>query len=436
MDVKRSKFSPRFLRCYPSRKQNRCTTPVLIRRKSIYTIGLYLSQLIVVCGSLNTVMKIHELLEAQDYQRIADPSLKWLAQYTYENLNKWPGAHIVQDLLHRFPCDAGVIYRGMNFYTQEKYDEFMQQFKGAQTASIEFGSITSWSESKSEALQFAVTQPTYFLNREVMVAHGEMQAQKERLSGYRGIILSMQVAQGEGIDVNKSGVGHESEVILPPGMHSITIHEQIKKYADQIVDKDVDINQAILSMKVPDMKKSTGDSHSLFDYVMHHHVQELNSQARDHLFQLFKPAPNADIFVHKSEPSDSYGDIDSNKVMFQYWTPCYFLFELYEKGVFEKPAHVSYIKNLAKRIMREAMPVFEKNLIPAEHVDMRLIKQVAQIAGAEDQFTRMLRRTVGAEYQRLQDEGRQINQIKNSKEQEQAMRLHAEKLKQLFSKMR
>lgn len=380
-------------------------------------------------------MKIHELLEAQDYQKISDPSLKWLAQYTYENLNKWPGTHIVQDLLDRFPCDAGVIYRGMNFYTQEKYLEFMSQFKGAQTAQIEFGSITSWSESKSQALQFAVTQPTYFLNREVMVAHGEMQAQKERLSGYRGIILSMQVAQGEGIDVNKSGVGHESEVIMPPGTYSIQVHEQIKKYAHQIMDKEMDINQAILSMTASDMKKSGADTHSLFDYVMHHHVQDLNFKAKNHLFQLFKPAPNADIFVYKSEPSYSYGDAPADKVTFQYWTPLYFLFELYEKGVFDNPAHVSYIKNLAKRIIKQALPVFEKNLVPAEQVDMRLIKQIAHIAGAEDQFTRMLRNTVGAEYQRLQDEGRQINLIKTPGEQEKALRAHAEKLQQLFTKM-
>lgn len=381
-------------------------------------------------------MKIHELLEAQDYQKIKDPSLKWLAQYTYENLNKWPGAHIVEDLLARFPCDAGTIYRGMNFYTQEKYEEFINQFKGAQTAMIEFGSITSWSESKTAAEQFAVTQPTYFLNREVMVAHGEMQAQKERLSGYRGIILSMQVAQGEGIDVNKSGVGHESEVILPPGVHAITIHEQIKKYAHQIADKEVDINQAILNMPPSDMKRTRTDAFTLFDYVMHHHVQELNSRARDHLFQLFKPTPNTEIFVYKSEPSFSYGEVLANKVQFHYWTPCYFLFELYMKGVFEKPAHVNYIKNLAKRIIKQALPVFEKNLVPAEHLDMRLIKQVAQIAGAEDQFSRMLRNTVGTEYQRLQDEGRQINRIKNPQEQEQALRVHTEKLQQLFSKMR
>jgi conjugal transfer/entry exclusion protein len=86
--------------------------------------------------------------------------------------------------------------------------------------------------------------------------------------------------------------------------------------------------------------------------------------------------------------------------------------------------------------MKQAMPVFEKNLIPAEQVDMRLIKQIAQIAGAENQLTSMLRNTVGAEYQRLQDEGRLINQIKSPQEQEKALRIHAEKLQKLFSKMR
>ena len=384
---------------------------------------------------LNMHMKIHELLEAQDYQKIADPSLKWLAQYTYENLNKWPGENIVQDLLQRFPCDAGTIYRGMNFYTQEKYEEFMQQFKGAQTAAIEFGSITSWSESKSQALQFAVTQPTYFLNREVMVAHGEMQAQKERLSGYRGIILSMQVAQGEGIDVNKSGVGHESEIIMPPGTYSIQVHEQIKKYAHQIMDKEVDINQVILSMTASDMKNSTGDTHSLFDYVMHHHISELNAAARAHLFNLFKPDMSKPIFVYNVEPVSRWGETDTTKVQFQYYTPCYYLFELYRKGVFQAPAQKTYIIKLAKQIITQALPVIAQHIIAAERLDTQLIRQVAQIASMEPELNKMLQRSVGAEYQRLEQEGRLINKIKDPKEHEKALRTHSENLKQLLSKI-
>lgn len=387
------------------------------------------------CISLNMHMKVHELLEAQDYQRIADPSLKWLAQYTYENLNKWPGDHIVQDLLQRFPCDAGTIYRGMNFYTQEKYDEFMSQFKGGQTAQIDFGSITSWAHTESGAEQFAVTQPTYFLNREVMVAHGEMSASKERLSGYRGIILSTQVAAGEGIDVNKSGVGHESEVILPPGTHTINIHKQIKKYAHQITDKDVDINQVILNMSVADVKRSSSDAYTLFDYVMHHHISELNSAARAHLFQLFKPDMSKPIFVHKVEPVSSWGETDTTKVSFHYWTPGYFLFELYDQGVFQAPAQRTYVIKLAKQIMRQALPVIAQHIIAAERLDMRLIRQIAKIAHMEPELDKILRSTVGTEYQRLQDVGRQINKIKDPATYEKALRDHAEQLKQLLSKL-
>jgi hypothetical protein len=380
-------------------------------------------------------MKIHELFEAQDYQRIADPSLKWLAQYTYENLNKWPGDHIVQDLLQRFPCDAGTIYRGMNFYTQEKYDEFMSQFKGAQTAQIEFGSITSWAHTELGAEQFAITQPTYFLNREVMVAHGEMTASKERLSGYRGIILSTQVTAGAGIDVNKSGVGHESEVILPPGVYTIHVHKLIKKYAHQLADKDVDINQTILNMNIADVKRSSSDSYTLFDYVMHHHISELNSAARAHLFQLFKPDMSKDIFVYKVDPVSSWGETDTTKVTFHYWTPCYFLFELYEKGVFQAPAQKTYVIKLAKKILSQALPVIAQYMITAERLDMRMIRQIAKIAGMESALDKILRSTVGAEYQRLQDAGRQINKIKDPAAYEKALHDHAEQLKQLLSKL-
>jgi hypothetical protein len=380
-------------------------------------------------------MKVHELLEAQDYQRIADPSLKWLAQYTYENLNKWPGAYIVQDLLQRFPCDAGVIYRGMNFYTKEKYDEFMSQFKGAQTASIEFGSITSWAPTESGAEQFAITQPTYFLNLEVIVADGEMNKAKERMAGYRGIILSTRVTAGAGIDVDKSGVGHESEVILPPGVHTIHVHKLIKKYAHQITDKDVDINQAILNMNIADMKRSSSNTYTLFDYVMHHHISDLNSKARAHLFKLFQPDEGKPIFDSKVDTVSSLGATDSTKVQFHYWTPCYFLFELYKQGVFQAATQKKDIIKLAKQIMREALPVIEEHIIAAERFDGQLIKTIAEIAGMESALDKMIKRTVGPEYRRLEDVGRAINKITDPKEHEKALHNHKETLKQLLSKI-
>lgn len=380
-------------------------------------------------------MKISELLEAQDYNRIKDPSLKWLGQYTYEGQNKWPGAHIIQDLLERFPCDAGMIYRGMNFYTKDEYDKFIQQFGGDDQAELEFGSITSWSADVKTASQFALTQPTYFVNMAVVVAHGEMQKNRERLSGYRGIILSMQINKGEGIDVAKSDVGHESEVILPPGTHQIQIHQVIKRYADQISDKEVDINQAVMRMKASDLKSDRSDHHTLFDYVVQHHVHELSDAARNHIFKLVKPKSEVQLFMHEAQPSMRFGEVKSDKVHFHYWVPAWQLFELYDQGVFTNPTHITYVKNLAKRIIKQALPVFEKYVIPAEWLDMRLIKHVAQVADQLPQFTNMLKRTVGAEYHRLQDEGRLINQISDHKQREKSLEDHVEKLRELMKKM-
>jgi len=131
----------------------------------------------------------------------------------------------------------------------------------------------------------------------------------------------------------------------------------------------------------------------------------------------------------------SLGATDSTKVQFHYWTPAYFLFELYEKGVFQAATQKAYVIKLAKQIMREALPVIAQHIIAAERLDMRLIRQIAKIAGMESALDKILRTTVGAEYQRLQDAGRLINKIKDPVAYEKALHDHAEQLKQLLSKL-
>jgi hypothetical protein len=247
--------------------------------------------------------------------------------------------------------------------------------------------------------------------------------------------LSTQIASGAGIDVNKSGVGHESEVILPPGVYMINVHKQIKKYAHQIADADVDINQVIINMSVADVKKSGASEATLFDYVMHHHVSELNPAARAHLFKLSQPDPHKPMFVYKVEPVSSWDHTPDHKVTFQYYIPCYHVFALYKQGVFQAPAQKASVVKWAKQIMREALPVFALHIIAAERMDMGLIRQVAQIAGMEPELDRMLQRTVGAEYKRLGDQGRLINKIQDPKAHEKALRDHSEQLKQLMSKI-
>lgn len=378
----------------------------------------------------------HMISEAQDYDRIQDPSLKWLAQYTYENLNKWPHSHIIQDLLQRFPSQSGVIYRGINFSNVEQYAEFMQPFQGQDTAELTFPSVTSWSADKRTAHQFAITQPTYFLNRDIMMAHDVMHKQRERLSGYRGVILSMRVDHGAGIDVDASGVGHESEVIMPPGTYQVRVQEQILTYADQLKQMDTTIDQVIQNVKsVSDLQK-THETHSFVDHVLHHHMHALSDASRDHLFKLLKPRAGEPVFKYVAEPHVTWGDSLDDQVNVHYHTPALRLFDYYKQGLFVSTTHVNQIRKLAREVWKQMIPMLKSHLVHAVRVDMRVIRMVAQIAHAETELDQILRDTVGAEYHRLQQVGREINQIPDDQARARAIRDHTQALTDLLQKIK
>jgi hypothetical protein len=380
-------------------------------------------------------VKISHLQEARDHESFKDKADAWLARYTYENLDKWPGRDTILTLLDRYPSKQGKIYRGINFSTQQDYDNFMQQFGGNSQAVLEFSGITSWSHSKSQAQQFAVTQPTYFLNKEVMVAHGVMKKNKERLAGHRGVILETVIKQGDGIDVDASGLGHESEVILPPGSWHVSITQQLKKYQHQLEDGDAHIDQVIQRTTSVEDTKGSGGHHSFFEYVLHHHSDQISNKSRSHIFSLFKPSDSMPAFVYTATPAYVWGKEEENLTDFDYHIPGARLFDLYLAGIFVDPKHQRWIKQLAAKVVSMAVPVLEKHIISARRVNMHALNMVADIAGQQSQLAQVLRNTVGAEYQRLQTQGREINRIRDPRDHERAIKAHTEALSALLNKL-
>lgn len=380
-------------------------------------------------------MKICHLQEAKHHAAITDKADAWLAKYTYENLDKWPGNEVMRTLIDRYPSKSGKIYRGINFATSQQYEEFVSQFDHKSHAVLQFSGITSWSHSKSEATQFARTQPTYFLNKEVMMAHDVMKKNKEALAGHRGVILETVINKGDGIDVDESGLGHESEVILPPGSWHVSISQQVKKYHDQLKDGDTHIDQVIQSVTSPQDARGSGSDHSFFEYVLHHHSEQLSNKSRSHIFALFKPSDGMPAFVYTSTPAYSWGNEVDNLTDFDYHIPGARLFDLYRAGMFVDPKQQRWIKQLAVKVVNMAVPVLEKHIISAQRVNMHALNMVADMAGQQAQLSQMLRRTVGAEYQRLQAQGYEINRIRDPRAHETAIKAHAEALRSLLNKL-
>ena len=372
----------------------------------------------------------YSMLEAQDWQHQKDPALKWLARFTYENMGKNPTKAILDELINDYPNKEGHIYRGMNFYTEESYAQFMETFNNSK-GKLTFTGVTSWSSDPSTAKQFALTQPTYQLNMAVLAAHDKQMKNKERLSGYRGIVLKTHVAPGVGIDVDASGVGHESEVILPPGTYQTQIGETIKQYRHSLEDGDTTVDEVILKTTSKSLR-SRSSEHSFFDYVIHHHGHELSSKAQRHLLRLFGPKPGAPLFWSSIERHTNYFT-KKPEVTFDYSIPTIRLFELAEKEVFT-PEVTKKIQALGKKIISEAVPVLRDVIVDATYFNpaqLGFVSRVSKDYRAIDAIRDAIRPAVAELNQKVRD----INKIEDPNEKRQAIEQYKERMVSLLSKL-
>ena len=363
--------------------------------------------------------EISELEEAKDWHKIKNPALQWLGRFTYENYPKNPPSYVIQELLSDYPCETGTYYRGLNFYSKEKYDEFVSQFNNGEAVS-EFDSVTSWTKHEKDAEQFAITQPTYQPNLAVMRAHDVAQKNKERVTGYRGIIISTHVNAGQAIDVDKAGVGHESEVVLPAGKYNVKVYKVVTSYKDALADTDTDVDKVILSTTRDDVHKDD----TFFKYVMHHHKDQLSDKARKHIFDLYSPSSDKPLFsfVDYGESKDYESGQMVRSVSMH--SPAFALFWLYETGIFTDPVLINKIKQMARKVLQQALPVIEKYLPSMSSFGTKGWRLAAKIAGQEDKLQAIIQKTIGKEVTRLENQVAEINKIKDPMEKKIAIRQH------------
>lgn len=372
----------------------------------------------------NNKMPIFEDEEDDRYEGLDDAD-SWLKKYTLENLDKWPNKDIQATLAQRYPVDQPtIIYRGLNFATKELWEKFQNAIK---SGTMETGSISSWAPNPEEAESFALTKPTYFLDKELMQAETEKSKNKEMLSGYRGVILKTTVDKGQGIDVRKSKHGHESEIILLPGTYQVAIHEVVKRFKDQLEDGDTDINREILSMGNEDLygeKKKT----KFFHYIMHHHINELSDEARHHLFTLMQPPK---LFAYDKVPVNSFRNDPTERQKFHFHYPSTY-YQYAMSGLF-----TSKDTGVALKQAKQTVSAFVKLL--DKHSDYDLVANklsaVAKWCGMESQYARAMQKKVKGEYDTLQQKGREINNIKDPEARKKAIDQHAQRLQKMFAQI-
>lgn len=348
-----------------------------------------------------------------------DPYDSWLAKFCYENLDKWPSQKTFDLLCRRYPVEEPTaVFRGMNFSTKEDYDDFMTMI--ADGVLDTNGTATSWGRTPSEVENFALTRPSYILNRETMQAHDDARRRGEVVTGYRGLILRAVVGPGQGIDVNKSRVGHESEIITR-GKIAVTIEQVLKTYQDLVDDEEMDFDAAA--------EREDTDSRSyhggMTAYVRDRHVERLSAVTKSKLFQREYKAP--EIKIREEKPYFS-GDLPFTKVTFSF---PYYLYRLAASSFYNEEDCIhalddarTLVDDLIRDIRDRPQDIFRYT---HAIVDLANWTNRPDLKGA-------LQEHIRNQYKDLEKKGRDINKLPGE-ERLPAIHRHGEVIKLVLSQL-
>lgn len=168
-------------------------------------------------------------------------SLDILEEYLLDPLKAYKiTAAVYKDLVKEYSNKKDItIYRGMNFASEKDYTKFVDDIKDNK---VTFGSISSWTRHQKTAEQFAKTRPSYmeYMDDGDMELIKKAAKEHETVVGFRGIILKTTIKAGTALDVNRTEIGKEDEIILP---HDSTVTVEVinvLKNSDRIKADGID----------------------------------------------------------------------------------------------------------------------------------------------------------------------------------------------------
>ncbi len=183
---------------------------------------------------------------------------------------------VFKELRNMFPNEEDmVVYRGINFDTKEDYDSFLDYLK--ENNGYISSNCAGFSPDYKTAYDFSTTTKTYFPTLEVMLSSSRRRLLREKISGYRGIILKSNVKKGEVIDVRESGVGVESEVLFAPNKLIECEIEIIKPFRELVEEQDFCVNEYI--------KNTEYFNDDLAQYIFENKSSSINEEVKDILVE-------------------------------------------------------------------------------------------------------------------------------------------------------
>jgi hypothetical protein len=340
-------------------------------------------------------------------------------------------------LKKRYPNkDSLKLYRGINFRTEEQYLNFMKSIE--ENKGYKARSADSFSVDERTVLDFALTQPTYFLNEELMIAEDEKRKNKERLSGYCGVVVEIDVPPNTVVDVTSSGLGVEEEAIVEPSSVYPCKVTLVESYKMMLENENFLINEYIKK----DFNNDFNDP--LFQYILHHHKDKFNNESRQKLFDVLnsfsfedhiKNLDEDDKLVFESddlivvEIEEFVGSIRSNETEKRY-QPLFNrrIFEQADAGYFLDESY-EMLSEKADRIMEDFTNFSINNNGIKWRENNDLVKDVSKFCseGVLKYYRDNVLYNKAREYKELGKEGEKINEL-SGEEFTKALDEHKNKL--------
>lgn len=166
---------------------------------------------------------------------------------------------VFNEMLAEWPNEEDItVYRGINFSTKERYEDFLKELK--ETGGYQSSECAGFSPRYDTAYDFSTTTKTYFPTMEVVIEEAKRNVQGEKIAGYCGVILTAIAPHGTVIDVNSSGQGVESEVLFRPNQLIKCEVVKIKSFKELVRSKDFNINEYV--------KEHAGKDDDLLEYLV------------------------------------------------------------------------------------------------------------------------------------------------------------------------
>lgn len=185
------------------------------------------------------------------------------------------------DLVELYPNHKGTLYRGINFKNKDDYQKFLKNLPQYKTENI-----TSWTHDYDEAYMFAKVAPQSidFMTPEKWEELSKKDKHGEKVSGYGGIVLSLSIESGVGIDLGKSGVSLENEVLLPSGRYNVS-YKEVFSFKREL--SDIDVNEVVKNMNTIDKEK--------LEYILINHYDVLDLTSFSRIYKMLWETPKFNI---------------------------------------------------------------------------------------------------------------------------------------------